>query len=219
MNSIPTNKQMSTESPLVIHTGSLLSNLDQETQARVLGLRYIKHTLVEAKALYAQKIQRLLFQRYNYDMHNGILVYAVCHRNKNIGDIAGYIDTAGCRRLRLDNCLWNTSHLIFLIFTGRFLTSKEVIDHIDGDRLNDNLANLRCVSYLINNRNRGGQANNSTGYTGVYRVNNSNKFFARVKSSKIIHLGCFPTAIEAFNARQNYLALHPELGYTTRHGK
>lgn len=218
MNSIPTNQQMSTESPLVIHTGSLLSNLDQETQARVLELRYMKSPLVEAKNLYALKIQKLLFARYNYDLYIGALAYRVYHRNKCPGDIAGYVDTAGCRRLRLDNCLWNTSQLIFLSITGRFLDSKEVIDHIDGNRLNDNLDNLRCVPYTINNRNRSKQNNNSTGYTGVYRVCNSNKFFSRVVTNKIVHLGCFSTAKEAFNARQNYLKLHPELNYTARHG-
>jgi len=41
------------------------------------------------------------------------------------------------------------------------------IDHIDGDKKNNKISNLRCVSYKINHQNKNMYLSNNSGVTGV----------------------------------------------------
>ena len=71
-------------------------------------------------------------------------------------------------------------------------------DHIDTNKLNNTRDNLRVATCFENNRNVGISAKNTTGFKGVYLDKKCNKFFARIMANKkSIHLGVFPTAIEA----------------------
>jgi hypothetical protein len=47
------------------------------------------------------------------------------------------------------------------------------IDHVDGNGLNNQKANLRIATHRDNKRNAGKQKNNTTGYKGVYRIKNA----------------------------------------------
>lgn len=51
-----------------------------------------------------------------------------------------------------------------------------VIDHLDGNPLNNNISNLRLVTVAINQRNQKLFKNNKSGKTGVYlRIKNGNE--------------------------------------------
>ncbi len=72
-------------------------------------------------------------------------------------------------------------------------------DHKDGDSLNNRRQNLRTSSASENNRNRGIQISNTTGFKGV--LPHRNKFRAAIKvDGKKHHLGTFNTALEAGRA-------------------
>lgn len=51
----------------------------------------------------------------------------------------------------------------------RKLETWELIDHIDGDKLNNRRDNLRLCNSSENEYNKGLPAHNTTGYKGVYR--------------------------------------------------
>ena len=71
-----------------------------------------------------------------------------------------------------------------------------VIDHIDGNKLNNSKSNLRVCTPQQNcwNINKGIRA--ASGYRGVYR--NGSKWHARIKhNGKVKHLGNFNTPEEA----------------------
>lgn len=63
--------------------------------------------------------------------------------------------------------------LVWMLFNGDIPDAHEV-DHIDRNKLNNRIENLRCVPKVINLRNRDMQKNNASGVTGV-SLNTHNK--------------------------------------------
>lgn len=66
-----------------------------------------------------------------------------------------------------------------------------MIDHINGNGLDNRKSNLRLVTKSQNMMNRGKQSNNKSGYMGV-SLHRNNKWRAYIKlNMKQIHLGLF----------------------------
>lgn len=77
-----------------------------------------------------------------------------------------------------------------------------VVDHINGNRLDNRKDNLRIASPKNNSRNLGIAKNNNTGVTGVSSTPNG-KYRARIMvNRKEIRLGTFDTLEEAAQARR-----------------
>ena len=77
-----------------------------------------------------------------------------------------------------------------------------VIDHINGDGLDNRRKNIRPCSVQENSRNRHGQANNTSGFVGVCWNCASKKWYARIcVSGKNINLGLFSDIEDAICAR------------------
>lgn len=78
---------------------------------------------------------------------------------------------------------------------------QKVIDHIDGDGLNNQRNNLRIVTHAENIQNSGKRENNKSGYKGVYWLKSHKKWNAQIGvNNKKIHLGLYTTAEEAYKA-------------------
>jgi hypothetical protein len=81
----------------------------------------------------------------------------------------------------------------------------QVVDHIDGDRLNNTRANLRVVSPQVNQANRKKLgSNNTSGIRGVAQTTDSTKRPWRAQitvNGRKHHLGFFATQDEAVAAR------------------
>lgn len=80
-----------------------------------------------------------------------------------------------------------------------------VVDHIDGNRLDNRRKNLRNCKVIDNNRNVSITINNKTGYKGVSIRNDLVKPYAAfIKHNyKTIYLGSFTTPEEAARAYNN----------------
>lgn len=79
-------------------------------------------------------------------------------------------------------------HRLLLGATNR----SEIVDHINGDGLDNRRLNLRICAQRENLRNRGINRNNTSGYKGVSWENHTNKWAAKiVVDGKTIHLGRF----------------------------
>lgn len=83
---------------------------------------------------------------------------------------------------------------------GRRLRPKEVVDHVDGNGLNNCRENLRLCTQGQNLANRAAlNRNNTSGYRGVSYFRHCNKFAAQIRvDGKLRRLGLFPTAEEAY---------------------
>ena len=78
---------------------------------------------------------------------------------------------------------------------------KILVDHIDCDGLNNTKSNLRESTHAQNGRNRGKQANNTSGYKGVFWNKGAKKWIPAIRvDKKMIALGCFDCKIEAAKA-------------------
>ena len=77
----------------------------------------------------------------------------------------------------------------------------ESIDHINRNRLDNRLCNLRSCSVLQNNMNRGVSKNNKCGYKGVCFDKSKGRYKASIGiNNKKIHIGYYSTAERAYEA-------------------
>lgn len=76
-----------------------------------------------------------------------------------------------------------------------------LVDHKDGNSLNNTRVNLRSADKATNGMNRGAQVNNRSGFKGVsFYPKNQNWRAAIHRDGKQVHLGYFPTAEDAARA-------------------
>lgn len=81
------------------------------------------------------------------------------------------------------------------------MKTDEQIDHINRDKTDNRLANLRVCTTRENNFNRRGWSKSKTGFKGVTYDNRKKKYKARIGiDNKRIHIGYFDTAEEASRA-------------------
>ena len=74
----------------------------------------------------------------------------------------------------------------------------EMVDHINGNGLDNRKENLRMCNKAQNRINSGLQKNNTSGYKGVYLQCTSKKYIAHITvNKKCVHLGIFEDPIEA----------------------
>jgi hypothetical protein len=82
--------------------------------------------------------------------------------------------------------------------------NKKYIDHIDNNRLNNNINNLRWATPSENSFNQKLSSVNTSGNKGVSFHKRDKKWYAKIKiNGKKIHLGNFDSKDEAIKARVN----------------
>lgn len=80
--------------------------------------------------------------------------------------------------------------------------NKRCVDHIDNDKTNNNVNNLRWGTSAENSCNRPIPKNNTSGFKGVYYDKRLNKWTAKIgHNNKLINLGFFKTKEEALEKR------------------
>ena len=82
--------------------------------------------------------------------------------------------------------------------------NKPCVDHIDNDRQNNNINNLRFATRVENGRNRVIGKNNTSGAKGIQYRKDMNKWRARITIDGLeVNLGHFDTFEDAKQARIN----------------
>src|SRR4029077_10974117 len=116
---------------------------------------------------------------------------------------------AGCRQggkhhyrlIGIDKRTYYAHILAWVIKTGAW--PKEQIDHKSTDNSDNSWKNLREASHGQNKQNQTINKNNTSGYKGVYKHNNCNRWGAMIQCNlKKRHLGLFKTPQEASQAYQ-----------------
>jgi hypothetical protein len=110
---------------------------------------------------------------------------------------------------------YKTHRVIWAMHYGEW--PKSQIDHIDGNRANNLLSNLRAVSIAENAKNRGLLKSNSSGVIGVSWHKSKNKWQANIcVQNKRIALGRYENFDDAVRARKEAERVY---GYHEMHGQ
>lgn len=83
------------------------------------------------------------------------------------------------------------------VLMHRLICNEALVDHINGDTLDNRRANLRYSDKQRNSLNRPLDKNNATGFKGVSQIKKSGKYRASLFVGKAVHIGTYATAKEA----------------------
>lgn len=117
------------------------------------------------------------------------------------GKLAGKCHPKGYWILTLDYQGYLAHRLVWLLARGEPV--PDMLDHIDGDRQNNRVANLRPATQSENNWNSRLRKNNLVGVKGIRRLPRDGKFIAEIWHRGKSHtLGYFETLEDAIAARR-----------------
>lgn len=154
-----------------------------------------------------QRLRELLL----YDPETGDFIRLVGRSGPNAraGDIAGCDNGHGYVRIYVDGKAYKGHRLAWFYMYGEW--PKE-IDHINGEKSDNRLANLRPVTRSQNRMNCGAYANNVAGVRGVSWNARQKKWKAQIqRDGRKYGLGCFASRDEAADAyRSASRRLHGE---------
>lgn len=142
-----------------------------------------------------------------FDYRDGKLFWKNSGHGKTKGKEAGTVSKNNYRHIHINYKQYFTHRLIFLYHNGYL---PEVIDHKDGNPLNNKIENLREATLSQNQYNRRIDCRNKTGVKNVNKKGNKYRVvFTVMKKSR--HYGYYDTIEEAAAvAKAKRLQLHKE---------
>lgn len=152
-----------------------------------------------AKKLKEIDLIKIINDRYEYRDGNFYVKYRY-NPTVQVGERAGCFRD-GYRVLGIFGVSYEEHRLVWLFKNGAWPTGH--IDHINRNRSDNRIENLRDVSRSLNMQNviSARKNNKSSGYLGVYFHKQSRRFCARIRhNDRRICLGYFKTAKEASEA-------------------
>ena len=151
-----------------------------------------------AQDITAEKLRELL----HYDPATGIFTRRVSvASNARAGDVAGSPNGDGYLYICIYSRLHRAHRLAWLYVYGTW--PEDQLDHINRNRSDNRISNLREVSHKQNHQNRSKPSSNTSGHPGVHWLKQNSRWQARITHNcKVTSLGCFATIEEAISARK-----------------
>ncbi len=155
-------------------------------------------TTAQANELTAEKLRSIL----NYESETGIFTWKVSNSNRvKVGAVAGSPNGHGYLCIKVLNRLYRAHRLAWLYVRGEW--PKDQLDHINRDRSDNRIDNLREATNKQNLQNRSKSSTNTSGHTGIYWDKRASKWVAKIRhNQKLIHLGYFTDIEDAIAARK-----------------
>ena len=149
--------------------------------------------------LTAERLREL----FNYDPETGIFTWRQKTTPKSnsitVGGIAGTIGADGYTRIMIHRATHKGHRLAWLYVHGCHAPS--ILDHINGNRSDNRITNLRLATRSLNSQNRGPSRSNKANTLGVY-IGRKGNYCAAIGitlagKSRRLHLGTFASLDEA----------------------
>lgn len=152
---------------------------------------------------------------FDYDAETGVLYWAVDRSIKTrAGDVAGGDHNQGYLRVGVNYNRYLIHRIVWLLCHGDW--PKYAIDHIDGNKKNNRISNLRDCSQQDNLRNQGFRTNNTSGIIGVSWAKAESKWRAVITiDGRTKVLGRF---IDIKDAEKCRLKANAVYGFHKNHG-
>ena len=143
--------------------------------------------------------QEELKDKLDYNPKTGIFKWR--KKFSNTKDIAGTTRVDSYKMIMINYKYYSSHRLAWLYVYGEFPDKQ--IDHINRDRSDNRIKNLRNVDQNVNMKNRGISKNNTSGFSGVCWCNTRKVWKATIWNlNKCIRLGQFKQLKDAVEARR-----------------
>jgi hypothetical protein len=121
---------------------------------------------------------------------NGIVYWKKTYKRFKANQIAGCVTGAGYWYIEFKNNRYPRSRVVWCLVNNSWPEGDKILDHINRNKLDDSISNLRCVSARENAYNKGAR--------GYYWETGRSKWTARIKTgTKHLLIGRYDTEEEA----------------------
>lgn len=182
-----------------------IARLDLEARVVRLSAQHAPKTRdARAKPLPSQDRLKDLF---DYDPITGVLLNKIGSLNgKRVVGAPAKSLSRGYYKTRVDGREAYVHRIVWKIMTGE---EPDIVDHIDGNPINNAWSNLRSVRHAQNLGNTPPPRHNKSGVKGVYWAKDKNRWTAQIGvGGKAVYLGRYKTIEEAKSAYEAAAFLH-----------
>ena len=142
--------------------------------------------------------QKLLKSKYHYNPSTGIFTRISTNKKTT------YITSTGYKRIKINGTAYREHRLAWLYVYGYI--PEGIIDHINRNKIDNAISNLRIATYSENKVNTDILRNNTSGEKCIHYHEAKRKYQVSVtRNHKRKHLGYFDTIKDAITARNCYL--------------
>lgn len=154
--------------------------------------------------LTAHRLRELL----HYDPATGIFTWASPPRGRSLTSPVGSFDVQGYLTIRLDYVRYKAHRLAWMHHFGEFPIG--FVDHINRNKADNRIENLRVVTNSENQQNRTAPITNTSGHKGIHMARRPRKWKAQAwLHGKPHHFGYFDLIEDAVAAyEKGVAALH-----------
>lgn len=143
----------------------------------------------------------------HYEPETGVLRWKVSAGSVEVGDVAGCVHNDGYRNVQIRTHKYLAHRLAWFIYWGE--DPKDQVDHVDRNRTNNAIVNLREATSFENQRNASMRTANRSGVSGVCWHKGRDRWHAKIRAGgKQIHLGYFERIEDAAAAYRAAAELH-----------
>ena len=156
-----------------------------------------------------------LRRRLHYNPTTGVFTRVLATIGKREGSVAGTTRPDGYIQISIDRRFYPAHRLAWLYTKG--VWPAHLVDHINGDRSDNRLANLRPATNSENLRNSRRNVRNKCGFKVVSRSRNGRRWLAFIRVDGVnTNLGTYDTAEQAhriyFEAAQRHFGSFANAG-------